>query len=114
MRATKGSAAATAAPTSLSGDEGRGNVAAAIFSRAIALELKEECAWRGLAVSGIKRDLIQRLRCKDIERTWTDQDGFLAAAWVERVCGVKAPLRTFRSDETLALWVWKQLTARRY
>ncbi len=111
---TSSSVAATAAPTNLGrGQSTSEEVAAAIFSRATVPELKVECAWRGIPVSGLKQDLIRRLRVQDLERTWTGQDGFLAAARVERTCGIRAPLQVFRSDETLSSWVLKHLPSRR-
>ena len=108
---SKGSAAATPAPTTLG--KGMGREAAAFLSRATVPELKEELAWRSLPVSGVKQDLVERLSDKSLERTWTAPDGFTAAVWGERVCGVKAPLSAFRSDERLALWILKVLPARR-
>ncbi len=111
---TTSSAAATAAPTSLGRSQSTSEeVVAAIFNRTTVPELKVECAWRGIPVSGLKQDLIRRLRVTELERTWTGQDGFLAAAWVERTCGIRAPLQVFRSDETLSSWVLKHLPTRR-
>ncbi len=111
---TKSSAAETTAPTNLGrGQSTSEDVVAAFFNRTTVPELKAECAWRGIPVSGLKADLIRRLRAAELERTWTGQDGFLAATRVERTCGIRAPLQTFRSDETLSSWVLKHLPTRR-
>ena len=76
-------------------------------------ELREELVWRSLPVSGVKEDLIRRLLDERHARTWTGTDGFQAAAWAERLCGTRIPLRAFRSDECLADWFLKYLPNRR-
>ena len=109
-----GESAASAAPPS--GESSRkilDEMRLAVFQRATVPELRGELRWRGQPVGGLKADLIRRLCDEQFNCTWVTEDGFAAAAWVERVCRVRAQLQALRSDGTLGDWVLSQLPMRR-
>ena len=75
--------------------------------------MQEELRWRIRPVTGLKADLVSRLTSEDLARSWASDDGFIAASWVERICGTRAPLPTFCHKETLVKWVLTTLPGRR-